>query len=94
MQHEILDGLPQDEAGIVLTSAADRARSMAQERLHVFPFSVNEVDVSALATGAEGRQGYTSEPFWPGMTTITMLMKARSGPPSRAAEREGLNRSR
>jgi hypothetical protein len=49
MRDEILDGLPQDQAGIVLTSAADRARSAARERLHAFASSPNEVDVSALA---------------------------------------------
>jgi hypothetical protein len=49
MRDEILDGLPQDQAGIVLTSAADRARSTARERLQPFAPSPNEVNVSALA---------------------------------------------
>jgi hypothetical protein len=49
MGDEILDGLPQDQAGVVLRSAADRARSTARERLHAFASSPNEVNVSALA---------------------------------------------
>jgi hypothetical protein len=49
MRDEILDGLPQDQAGVVLTSAADRARSAARERVHAFASSPNEVNVSALA---------------------------------------------
>jgi hypothetical protein len=49
MRDEILDGLPQDQAGVVLTSAADRARAAARERLHAFAFSQNDVNVSALA---------------------------------------------
>jgi hypothetical protein len=54
MRDEILDGLPQDQAGIVLTSAADRARGAAQERLHAFASSPNEVNVSALANWCQG----------------------------------------
>jgi Tfp pilus assembly protein FimT len=49
MREEILDRLPQEQAGVVLTSAADRARSTARERLHAFASSPNEVNVSALA---------------------------------------------
>jgi hypothetical protein len=54
MRDEILDGLPQDQAGIVLTSAADRARSTARERLRAFASSRNEVNVSALANWCQG----------------------------------------
>jgi hypothetical protein len=54
MRDEILDGLPQDQAGVVLTSAADRARSTARERLHAFASSPNEVNASALANWCRG----------------------------------------
>ena len=54
MRDEILAGLPQDQAGVVLTSAADRARSTARERLHAFASSPNEVNISALANWCQG----------------------------------------
>jgi len=54
MRDESLDGLPQEQAGIVLTSAADRARSTARERLHAFASSPNEVNVSGLANWCQG----------------------------------------
>jgi hypothetical protein len=54
MRDEVLDGLPQDEAGVVLTTAAERARSTARERLHAFASSANDVNVSALANWCQG----------------------------------------
>jgi hypothetical protein len=53
MREAILVGLPQGQAGVVLTSAADRARSTARERLHAFA-SPTKVNVSALANWCQG----------------------------------------
>jgi Tfp pilus assembly protein FimT len=53
MREEILDRLPQEQAGVVLTSAADRARSTARERLHAFA-SPSKVNVLAVANWCQG----------------------------------------